>query len=596
MSDRLVAWFQEAFPIASWLPSYETAALGSDIRAGLTVGIMLIPQGMAYAVIAGVPPIYGLYASLVPLLIYPVLGTSRQLAVGPIAIDMLIIAAGVGVIAEMGSERFIGLAILLAALVGLIQIGMGVMRLGFLVSFLARPVVTGFASAAALIIAFSQLGTLLGIELGHTQYILLLLWEAGGRLGEVHALTLLIGLSTVFVLLVLDRWPTAVPGALVVVVGGTLAAYLMDLNQQGVAIVGDVPDGLPPLALPAFGFEDMRILLPTAITLALVQFMNVASLGRLYASRYKYSIDANHELVAIGASNLLGSLFRAIPISGSFSRTAVNDRAGAKSPLSNVFAAVLVGLTLLFFTPLFFYLPMAVLAAIIIVAAAGLVDIKELRYLFRAKQRDGYIALFTFFTTLLIGIQEGILLGIGASTLAVMYRYGRPNVVELGHLPGTRSFRDVERTDKAEAIQSILMMRVDASFSFINADFFKKRILERQEAQDRKIRAVIVDGMSINDLDTTAVESLEEIARELRKSDIALHLTGLIGPVRDVVRRSGLYEELGEDHFHRSPHQAVEYILKRWDKVDDEHRLEIYRADVRHQEPEAPEEKLPRFE
>jgi len=335
--------------------------------------------------------------------------------------------------------------------------------------------------------------------------------------------------------------------------------------------------------------------LPTAITLALVQFMNVASLGRLYASRYKYSIDANHELVAIGASNLLGSLFRAIPISGSFSRTAVNDRAGAKSPLSNVFAAVLVGLTLLFLTPLFFYLPMAVLAAIIIVAAAGLVDIKELRYLFRAKQRDGYIALFTFFTTLLIGIQEGILLGIGASTLAVMYRYGRPNVVELGHLPGTRSFRDVERTDKAEAIQSILMMRVDASFSFINADFFKKRMLERQEAQDRRIRAVIVDGMSINDLDTTAVESLEEIARELRKSDIALHLTGLIGPVRDVVRRSGLYEELGEDHFHRSPHQAVEYILKQWDKVDDEHRLEIYRADVRHQEPEAPEKKYPRY-
>jgi len=292
---------------------------------------------------------------------------------------------------------------------------------------------------------------------------------------------------------------------------------------------------------------------------------------------------------------LLGSLFRAIPISGSFSRTAVNDRAGAKSPLSNVFAAVLVGLTLLFLTPLFFYLPMAVLAAIIIVAAAGLVDIKELRYLFRAKQRDGYIALFTFFTTLLIGIQEGILLGIGASTLAVMYRYGRPNVVELGHLPGTRSFRDVERTDKAEAIQSILMMRVDASFSFINADFFKKRMLERQEAQDRRIRAVIVDGMSINDLDTTAVESLEEIARELRKSDIALHLTGLIGPVRDVVRRSGLYEELGEDHFHRSPHQAVEYILKQWDKVDDEHRLEIYRADVRHQEPEAPEKKYPRY-
>jgi sulfate permease, SulP family len=239
-----------------------------------------------------------------------------------------------------------------------------------------------------------------------------------------------------------------------------------------------------------------------------------------------------------------------------------------------------VGLTLILLTPLFHNLPMAVLAAIIIVAAIGLIDLKELRYFFRTKPRDGRLALFTFTVTLLVGIREGILLGIAASTLAVLYRLSRPHVAELGHLPGTRLFRDLDRTRDAHIMESILLLRVDAALYFFNAEYFKRFILSKSSQADRRIRAVILDGMSINDLDTTAIEALELIVDDLEAQEIELHFTGLVGPVRDVIRYSGLYRRLGRRHFHASPHQAVERILESWDKRDDEDRLDQYLEEV----------------
>jgi SulP family sulfate permease len=576
MWQRVWATLENAFVITEWLPDYTVGTLRADAMAGLTVGVMLIPQGMAYAVIAGLPPIYGLYAGLVPLLVYPLFGSSRHLALGPTAIDMLIVGAGVGALAQTGTDRYVALAILLTAMVGLLQMAMGVMQLGFVANLLSRPVIAGLTTAAALIIAMSQLGNLLGLELGRSQYVYVLLWEAVQNVGRAHLPTLAIGAGCIVLLVGLPRWVPLVPEALVVVVGTTLASWFFDLNQYGVDVVGAVPEGLPAPGLWTVGLSDLNALFPAAITLALVQFMNSVSLGRVFATRHGYTVDANRELVGVGAGNFFGSLFQGIPASGSFSRSAVNDQAGAESPMANVFAALVIGLALLFLTPLFYYLPVPALAAIIVVAGSGLIDVRELQALFKTRRRDGTIALFTAGVILVIGLQEGILLGIGASVIAVLFRISRPNVAELGHVPGTRLFRDMERFEQAVRLKDVMVLRVDASFSFANAEYFKDFILDKSEREGRNVEVVVVDGSSINDLDTTAVEALASVIETLEEEGIELHLTGLIGPVRETVRRSGLYALLGVNHFHLDPHEAVVHILETWDEADGGDRVERY--------------------
>jgi len=576
MWQRARTALQETFFISQWAPDYTVGALRSDAMAGLTVGVMLIPQGMAYAVIAGVPPIYGLYAGLVPLLVYPLFGSSRHLALGPVSIDMLIIAAGVGALAEAGTDRYVALAILLTGMVGLMQMGMGALKLGFVANLLSRPVIAGLTTAAAFIIAFSQIGSLIGVEVGRSQYIHVLLMEALQRIGDAHLLTLGIGVASLVLLVGLPRLVPLVPEALVVVILGTAAGWGFQLDEKGVSVIGAIPDGLPMPDMWAVNFADLNTLLPAAITLALVQFMKDISLGRIFAARHGYTIDPNRELIGVGAGNVVGSLFQSIPASGSFSRSAVNEQAGAQTALANVFAALVIALTLLFLTPLFYYLPTPVLAAIIIVAGFSLLDLRELRSLFKARRRDGYIALFTAFCTLFIGIQEGILLGIGASVVAVLFRISRPNVAELGHVPGTHLYRDMERFEQAVRLKDIMVLRVDASFSFANAEYFKDFILEKSEREGRNVEVVVVDGSSINDLDTTAIGALSSVVETLEEEGIELHLTGLIGPVREVVRRSGLYTLLGPDCFHLDPHEAVVSVLERWDAEDGGDRVDNY--------------------
>ena len=576
MWQRVWLTLQNAFYITEWLSDYTADTMRADAMAGLTVGVMLIPQSMAYAVIAGMPPIYGLYAGLVPLLVYPLFGSSRHLALGPVAIDMLIVGAGVGALAQAGTDQYIALAILLTAMVGLMQMAMGAMQLGFVANLLSRPVIAGLTTAASLIISTSQLGNLLGIELGRSQYVHVLVWEAVQHAASTHLPTLGIGAVCIVLLLALPRWAPVVPEALVVVGGATLASWFFEFEAYGVDVIGAVPTGLPRPEVWASSFSDLNALLPVAVTLALVQFMKNVSLGRVFATRHGYAIDANRELVGVGASNFFGSLFQSIPTSGSFSRSAVNDQAGAKTPLANVFAAAVMGLTLLFLTPLFYYLPVPALAAIIIVAGLGLIDVYELQSLFRARRREGYIALFTAVCILFIGLQEGILLGIGASVIVVLFRMSRPNVAELGHVPGTRRFRDLDRFEQAGRLKDIMVLRVDASFSFANAEYFKDFILEKSEREGRNVEVVVVDGSSINDLDTTAIEALVSVIESLEEMDIDLHLTGLIGPVREVVRRSGLHTLLGEDRFHLDPHEAVVTILEDWDARDGERRVDDY--------------------
>lgn len=570
-------WLKKTFKISEWLPHYNRYKFTGDLMAGLTTGFMFIPQGMAYAVIAGVPPIYGLYAGVIPLLIYPLLGTSKNLSIGPVAIDMLIVAAGVSLLAEPNTERYITLTILLTMMSGGLQLIMGTARLGAVFNFFSRPVIAGFTLAAPLIIAFSQLSNLLGIKLPQTQYIFVIGEELLLHIQDIHPETLLWGGIAITLLSIIKYVKPILPGSVIIVVASIFLSWLINASSMGIELVGSIPMGLPPVALPEINFNNMRELLPTALTLALVQFMSVASLGQTFAKRNNYIIDANHELVAIGASNFLGSLFNSIPVSGSFSRSAASEQANVQTPMANVITSVVIIATLLFLTPVFYYLPMPILAAIIIVSALNLIDIAEFKFLYKTKRSEGLIAMFTAACTLLIGIQEGILMGVVASMLNILYKYSRPSVAELGIIPGTRLYKNIDRNPEAKPIDGILILRVDASFSFINADFFRDYVLEKSQARTDSTKYVIIDGSTINSLDTTAIDQLKSMATTLRNWDMELYITGLKGPVRDVVDKSGLREFLGDDHYFREPHEAVTAILEMMDKSNEESRLEDYK-------------------
>lgn len=570
-------WLRKTFRIINWLPNYTAKKFRGDLTAGLTTGVMFIPQGMAYAVIAGVPPIYGLYAGVIPLLIYPLLGTSKNLSIGPVAIDMLIVAAGVSLLADPNSERYITLTILLTMMAGSLQLLMGSMQLGALFNIFSRPVIAGFTLAAPIIIAFSQLNNLLGIELPQTQYIIVTIQETFQNFDQVHFQTVLWGGTAIFLLAIMKYLKPILPASVIIVSISIFLAWFTGASSMGIKLVGDIPTGLPPLSLPEINFNNMRELLPTALTLALVQFMTVASLGQTFAKRNNYIVDPNHELVAIGASNFLGSLFQSIPVSGSFSRSAASEQANVQTSFANIITSSIIIATLLLLTPIFYFLPMPILAAIIIVSALNLIDISEFKFLYTTKRSEGFIAIFTAICTLLIGIQEGILLGVVASMLQILYKYSRPNVAELGIIPGTRLFKNLDRNPEAKTIDGVLILRVDASFSFINADYFRDYILETSRERNETTRYVVIDGSTINNLDTTATDKLKSMVTTLKNWDIELYIAGLKGPVRDVIDKSGLREYLGDDHYFRDPHEAISHILKIMDKENEETRLQDYK-------------------
>ena len=546
--------------LPEWVHSYSRRDLSSDVVAGLTVGIMLVPQSMAYAMLAGMPPIYGLYASLVPLLVYALFASSRHLSPGTVAIDSLIMVFALGTFAEPYSADYIQLAFMFAFMLGVIHMVMAIGRLGFLVNLLSRPVILGFIFAAATIIGCNQFSNIMGLDLPRREHFYMLIYDAAVNVFNTHLPSLLVGLTGVFGLIFFRKWKNLFPAALAVVILSILASWGLRLEEKGVQVVGHIPTGIPGFTPISFDFGRMGDLVVTALTLALIQFTNVISLGKTFANKYNYSINPNKELFALGASNLIGSLFQSYPVSGSFSRTAVNEQTGARSPLSNVFAASLIGLTLLFLTPILYYLPIPILAAIIMVASFGMINIKEMKSLFKMKKTDGFLAMLTLIVTLIFGLEAGIISGITASVVAIMYRISRPNVAILGNLPGTRSFRDIKLYDEVTQIDHILVLRVDASFSYANADFLRDFILSKSNPKTSTIRYVIIDTSSVNDLDTTAVQALFAVIDILEQRHIKLYFTGIHGSVRGVMLRSGLADRLGRDHFFLSPYRAIKHI------------------------------------
>ncbi len=560
-----------AFPILRWIGQYNLKAARGDLMAGVTVGVMLVPQGMAYALLAGMPPIYGLYTAILPLLIYPIFGSSRHLAVGTMAIDSIIVAVGVGALAMGDEGRYIELALLLALMVGVIHTSLGVARLGFLVNLLSHPVIVGFTSAAVLIIGFSQLGNLLGIDLPRTQQIHLLVYGAARAIGSFHLVTAAVGIGGIILLLLMKRWTPKLPSAFLVVILGTMVAWGLQLESVGVGVVGMVPEGLPGFKLPALGVQALSDLFPTAIALALIQLANVFALGKVFAARHRYDINANQELIAIGAANMMGSLFQSYPISGSYTRSAVNEMAGGQTALANVFAALLVMVTLLFMTKTLYHIPKAILAALIIVAVLGMFDPQAFKRLYVIKRTDGIIAMLTFCVTLVLGIQNGILTGILLSIAGLTYRISRAHIAVLGHLPGTRSFRDISRNPETHPIEGILILRMDASFTYVNAERLKEVVLRHINEAD--YQAIILDASTMNDLDTTAVQTLHLLIDALQARGIELFLTGIHGKVMSILELSGLREQLGPEHLTLSPHRAVTRFLASRDE------LHLYSAD-----------------
>lgn len=565
-------------PFLTWLPRYDRANLPGDLQAGLTTAVMLIPQGMAYAMLAGLPPIVGLYASLVPLAIYSLLGTSRELAVGPVAMVSLLVAQAISPLAEQGSASYVALAVLLALMVGAMQLMMGVLRLGFLVNFLSHPVISGFTSAAALIIGFSQLKHLLGIDIQRSSNIFQVLAAAGREFESWHLATMVIGLGSVITLVVMKKYAPRLPRALVVVVVGTLAVFGLDLADAGVKIVGSVPAGLPapsaPLTWPSDVYATqgawaaiqalmgpMEPLLPAAIVISLVSFMESISVAKAFARLRRYEVDPNQELVALGAANLAGSFFGAYPVTGGFSRTAVNAQAGAKTAMAGLITAAVIALTLLWLTPLFYFLPKAVLAAIIFTAVFGLIDIQEVKHLWRVKRSDLALLVLTFVATLGVGIEEGILLGVGASLALFVVRTTRPHTAVLGRLPGTTIYRNVDRYPEAQTVPEVLAVRIDAQLYFGNVSFLKEILarLEEERVQG-ELRAVVLDASGMNQLDSSADAALHELLRAYEERGVRLVITNVKGPVRDVMKRSGLWKRLGPDGKALSVHEAIERL------------------------------------
>ena len=548
---------------------YGKTELRGDLIAGLTTAVMLIPQGMAYAMLAELPPIVGLYASLLPLALYSLFGSSRQLAVGPVAMVSLLVASGVGAIAEAGTAGYVAYALLLALMVGALQLVMGLARLGFLVNFLSHPVISGFTSAAALIIGMSQLKHLLGVDIARSHHVHTIVLEAGRRLGETNLISLGIGVGAIALLIALKRFAPNFPRALVVVVAGTLAVFGLGLDGRGVAIVGEVPAGLPGFELPRLELDAIEALWPTALTIALVGFMESISVAKHFARRNKYEVDANQELVALGLANLAAGVTRGYPVTGGFSRTAVNAQAGARSGLAGLITAGVIGLTLLFLTPLFYYLPKTVLAAIIMVAVFGLIDVAEVRHLWKVNRSDLALLVLTFAATLGLGIEIGILVGVGASLALFVVRSTRPHTAVLGRLPGGEVYRNVDRYPEAETLPGVLILRIDAQFYFGNVTFLKQTLETLiASAEGQTIHAVVLDASGINNLDSSADAALQEILSDFGDRGISLHIASLKGPVRDAMKRSGLWAKLAGRRT-KTVHASVLAAIAERDAGDD---------------------------
>ncbi|TVP71907.1 MAG: sulfate permease [Rhodobacteraceae bacterium] len=549
-------------PFLSWARTYGRDTFNNDLIAALVVTIMLIPQGMAYAMLAGLPPQAGLYGAMLPLILYALIGSSPALAVGPVAVVALMTATAAGTVSEIGAQGFHLAALWIALISGVIMLAMGVFRLGFLANFLSHPVISGFITAAGLLIAASQLRHLLGTDIrGKTlpeiipslianisslsvltvilsaSVLAFLLWSRSGlskvlmQMGFSGAMAKLLGKTAL----------------LIAVVASTASVWLLGLDQRGVAIVGDIPRGLPPIGLPEFDLSLIQLLLIPALMIAIVGYVESMSIAQTLAAKKRQSIDPDRELIALGLANLGAGVSNAMPVTGGLSRSIVNYDAGAATPAAGAMTALMIGFAVIALTPLMYYLPSATLAAIIIVAVISLLDFRTLPRTWAYSRADGAAMAATMGVTLLIGVEQGLMAGVGLSLVLFLYRTSRPHMAVVGQVPGTEHFRNVERHDVVTD-PSVFSIRVDESLYFPNARALEDRITRAiHELPD--LQHVVLQCTAVNYIDASALESLEAINDRLNAAGVAFHLSEVKGPVMDQLERSHLIDMMAGSVF-----------------------------------------------
>ena len=542
--------------------SYRRAWLRSDLVAGLTVFAILVPQGMAYGELAGVEPVVGLYTALAAMVAYALFGTSRQLMVGPESGIAILVAASVAPLAGGDSSRFAALAAVLALMVGAICIVAGLLKAGFLADFLSMPILVGYTNGAALIIIGSQLGKLFGVEI-ESKGFFAQIWEVLGRLDQTHWLTLGIGLALVAFLVAVRRLAPWLPGAVVIVVAATAVAALLNLEVRGVAVVGEISAGLPTPAVPDFSVADVRALLPAAISLALVAFSDSVLTARLFAAKNGYEIDANQELVALGAAQVASGIAQGFPGGSSQSRTLVDDDAGGRTQFAGVVAAVSVVVFLLLFTPLLQSLPTVALAAILVVAAVGLISIGPVQRMYSVRPVECFVAVLTTLLVLILGILPGILAAVALSLLDVIRRISRPNDAVLGSIEGVDGFHAVDPHVADEAIPGLIVYRFDAPLFFANSEYFLGRARELISAAKNPVRCFLINAEGIFYVDTTAAQKLDTLRGELEGKGAILAIARANRSLRETLKRAGLIGKIGHENIFPSVRTGVKVFLER---------------------------------
>lgn len=562
-------------PFLSWFP-IESVNLRMDIVAGITVALVLIPQSMAYAQLAGLPPYFGLYISFMPVMIGALWGSSKQLQTGPVAVVSLLTASAliplVGDPDKMTSEQLISLyvplAIMLALMVGVFQLALGLFRLGIIVNFLSHPVIVGFTNAAAMVIGLSQLSKIFGVKMERSEHFLVDIYNVLAQVGGTHLPTLLMGVGAFVVMWSMKRYLPKVPGVLVAVVASIIISWLIGFEGMGGKVVGKIPEGLPTFEIPTIKFDLIRDLITSAVVISLVGFMEAISIAKAMAAKTKDRIDPNQELIGQGLANIIGSMSSSYPASGSFSRSAVNLDAGAKTGLSSVFTAMIVLITLLFLTPLLYHLPSAVLAAVIVMAVIGLINFKAIKHSWDACRHDGVAAVLTFVATLGFAphLDKGILIGAGLALILFLYRTMHPRVATLGRFEdGT--LRDVTVHEHLLTDERIIAIRFDGSLYFANVSFFEDTILEAV-ANKKEAKFILVVGDAINQLDASGEEVMHHLTERLKETGVTMVFSGLKRQILKVMHQTGLFAKVGAENIHATENMALEAIYSRLD--DDE--------------------------
>ena len=570
-SSREGGGFARWLPASRWLLHYQRADLPRDLVAGVVTAILLIPQSMAYAQLAGLPAQMGLYASVLPLAVYALLGTSRQLSVGPVAIASLMVATTVERFAPAGSTRYIELALVVALLVGALQVVLGMLRLGSLLKFISHSVLTAFSSASALIIAAGQLRHILGYRLHGERFHELIVAAITG-LGQTNPVTLALGAGSLVLLVSfrkllrgwLVRWGLA-PGAVTLIVSAApLLTVVLGIaivggarldTSAGVGVVGEIPAGLSPLRVPTVALGDVGALFPGALAILLVGVVESIAVANTLAAKRRETIDPNQELVALGAANLAAGCCTGYPVTGGFARSVVNYQAGALTGLASLVTAAVIALVLVVLTPAFYFLPQAVLAATVIVAVFGLVDLREPFQVWRVSPVDAITWGVTFGAVLVFGVEVGIFTGVVTSALTFLWHKSRPHLAVVGRLGETETYRNVLRHEVRTCPQ-VLAVRVDASLYFGNAQYLRDALARIVEEHPQAKHLVLI-GSAINSIDASALHALEHLLAQLGERGVELHLADVKGPVLDRLVHTPFFERLGRDHVHLSTHEAM---------------------------------------